>query len=43
VVQRDGDVARVGLDHVTPKYRDFTPGEFVWRRSDMLRAPATGT
>lgn len=36
IVQRDGDIARVLLDHVTPKYRDFTPGEFVWRRSGML-------
>ena len=38
VVRADGDVARVRLDYVTPKYRDFTPGEFVWRRSDALRA-----
>ncbi|MGY2704095.1 hypothetical protein [Nocardioides sp. HB32] len=36
VVHRDGDVARVVLDYVTPKYRDFTPGEFVWRRSGLL-------
>lgn len=36
VVEREGDVARVRLDYVTPKYRDFTPGEFVWRRSDLL-------
>ncbi|WP_193605489.1 GNAT family N-acetyltransferase [Nocardioides dongkuii] len=34
VVRPDGDVARVRLDYVTPRYRDFTPGEFVWRRSD---------
>lgn len=37
VVDRDGDVARIRLDYVTPRYRDFTPGEFVWRRSDILR------
>lgn len=37
VVRADGDVARVRLDYVTPRYRDFTPGEFVWRRSDALR------
>jgi len=37
VVHPDGDVARVRLDYVTPKYRDFTPGEFVWRRCDALR------
>ena len=36
IVHRDGDVARVVLDYVTPRYRDFTPGEFVWRRSGLL-------
>lgn len=36
LVHRDGEVARVLLDYVTPRYRDFTPGEFVWRRSGML-------
>lgn len=36
LVRRDGDVARVTLDYVTPRYRDFTPGEFVWRRSGVL-------
>ena len=36
VVRPDGDVARVRLDYVTPRYRDFTPGEFVWRRSGAL-------
>jgi hypothetical protein len=34
--QGDG-VARVQLDYVTPRYRDFSPGEFVWRRSNVLR------
>ena len=29
-------IARIRLDYVTPKYRDFTPGEFVWRRSGLL-------
>lgn len=33
----DGDVARVRLDYVTPRFRDFSPGEFVWRRSGLLR------
>ena len=33
----DGTVARVQLDYVTPRYRDFSPGEFVWRRSGLLR------
>lgn len=37
VLQIDGDVARVQLDYVTPRYRDFSPGEFVWRRSGLLR------
>ncbi|WP_203336826.1 hypothetical protein [Nocardioides limicola] len=32
----DGDTAVVRLDYVLPAYRDFTPGEFVWRRSSML-------
>ena len=37
LVRRDGDVARVLLDYVTPRYRDFSPGEFVWRRASRLR------
>jgi hypothetical protein len=32
----DPTVARVVLDYVTPRYRDFSPGEFVWRHSDLL-------
>ncbi|WP_372729023.1 hypothetical protein [Nocardioides sp.] len=36
LLHRDGDVARVLLDYVTPRYRDFSPGEFVWRRSGLL-------
>ncbi len=28
---------RIELDYVTPKYRDFSPGEFVWRRSGVLK------
>ncbi|EON23212.1 MULTISPECIES: GNAT family N-acetyltransferase [Nocardioides] len=31
-----GDTAHVLLDYVTPRYRDFSPGEFVWRRSGLL-------
>jgi len=27
----------VELDYVTPRFRDFSPGEFVWRQSSMLR------
>jgi hypothetical protein len=37
LVRADGSVARVQLDYVTPRYRDFSPGEFVWRRSGLLR------
>lgn len=32
----DGDVATVLLDYVTPRYRDFSPGQFVWRHSNVL-------
>jgi hypothetical protein len=39
VVVRDvGEgVAQIELDYVTPKYRDFTPGEFVYRKSGLFR------
>lgn len=37
LLRADGQVARVLLDYVTPRFRDFSPGEFVWRRSGMLR------
>jgi hypothetical protein len=39
VVLRDaGDgVAQVELDWVTPRFRDFTPGEFVYRQSGLFR------
>lgn len=38
LVRDDGDgVARVELDYVTRRYRDFTPGEFVWRHSEVFR------
>lgn len=36
LVRRDGETAHVLLDYVTPRYRDFSPGEFVWRRSGLL-------
>ena len=32
-----GDVAQVLLDYVTPRYRDFSPGEFVWEGTSGLR------
>jgi hypothetical protein len=39
VLLRDvGDgTAQIELDYVTPRFRDFSPGEFVWRRSGLLR------
>ena len=37
LLQADDGVARVQLDYVTPRFRDFSPGEFVWRRSGMLK------
>jgi hypothetical protein len=37
LLRADGEVARVQLDYVTPRFRDFSPGEFVWRRSSLLR------
>jgi hypothetical protein len=36
LVRAEGDVAKVLLDYVTPRYRDFSPGQFVWRRSGVL-------
>ncbi len=29
-------VLQVELDYVTPRFRDFSPGEFVWRHSRLL-------
>ena len=39
VVVRDGrdGVARVELYYVTPRYRDFAPGEYVYRKSGLFR------
>jgi hypothetical protein len=31
-----GGTAQVELDYVTPRFRDFTPGEFVYRRSGLF-------
>ena len=39
LVRDAGDgLARVELDYVTPRFRDFTPGEFVYRRSHLFTA-----
>ena len=37
LIRPQGDVAQVVLDYVTPRYRDFSPGEFVWRGVAGLR------
>jgi len=37
ILRRDGDVAHVLVDYVTPRFRDFEPGEFVWRTTEGLR------
>lgn len=37
LIRREGNEARVQLDYVTPRFRDFSPGEFVWRRVPRLR------
>ena len=39
IVVRDtgGGTAQVELDYVTPRFRDFTPGEFVFRKSGVFR------
>lgn len=38
VLARDAGagVAQIDLDYVTPSFRDFTPGEFVYRRSSLF-------
>lgn len=36
LVHADDTVATVLLDYVTPRFRDFSPGRFVWRRSGVL-------
>lgn len=37
VLAIDDGVARVRLDYVTPRYRDFSPGRFVWKSLERLR------
>lgn len=37
VMRGAGDgMAQIELDYVTPKYRDFTPGGFVFRSSELF-------
>jgi hypothetical protein len=36
LLRREQEVAHVLLDYVTPRFRDLSPGEFVWRRSGLL-------
>jgi hypothetical protein len=38
VIRAEGQTAQILLDYVTPRFRDFSPGEFVWRRSGLLSA-----
>lgn len=33
----EGTIAAVVLDYVTPRFRDFSPGKFVWRQSQVFR------
>jgi hypothetical protein len=35
VIRRVGDVGQVVVDYVTPRFRDFAPGEFVWRTTRL--------
>lgn len=37
VIRGEGVVAQVLLDYVTRRYRDFSPGTFVWRQAGRLR------
>jgi hypothetical protein len=37
VIRAQDKIAHVLLDYVTPRFRDFTPGRFVWRQSGLLR------
>ncbi len=37
LLHEDGDTAQVMLDYVTARYRDLSPGEFVWRSSGLLK------
>jgi hypothetical protein len=37
LIRGEGEVAQVLLDYVTPRFRDFSPGEFVWRQATRLR------
>jgi len=36
LLRKSGETAEVLLDYVTPRFRDFSPGEFVWRKSGLL-------
>ena len=38
VADRGDGVGQVELDWVTPRFRDFTPGEFVYRKSGVFAA-----
>ncbi len=37
LLRPQGETAHIELDWVNPRFRDFAPGRFVWRRSQVLR------
>ena len=37
IIRTEGTDAHVELDYVTRRFRDHSPGEFVWRESGLLR------
>lgn len=43
LVRIEGDRAEVLLDYVTPRYRDFSPGQFVWKHSGVLAGRGVST
>lgn len=43
IIRVERDVAHVELDYVTKRFRDFSPGEFVWQESGMLRGLGIST
>mgnify|MGYP000882802745 CR=1 FL=1 len=37
MLRPEGQTAHVVLDWVNPRYRDFSPGQYVWHGSNLLR------
>ena len=42
ILRAEGEQAHLELDYVTRRYRDLSPGEFVWRESGVLRELGIG-